>query len=185
MKNPQMKTANSFQLLAACAALVFSAATLSANESENRGQLSSHDYKFACEALEGGTMEVTLGQLAQQKATDQAVREFGQRMVTDHQKANQELTQLLSQKGATPPNAMAKKSGKMTDKLQDEKGADFDKAYMKQMLKDHKKDVEEFQKASEKSDDADLRALAAKTLPTLQEHLTVAKSVEEAVSAKK
>lgn len=184
MKTPTKKTLTRSSLLVACATL-FMSATLSAVESENRGRLSSHDYKFASKVLEGGTAEVSLGQLAQQKATDQSVRDFGRRMATEHQKANQELTQLLTQKGATLPDSMAKKSDKMTDKLHDEKGADFDKAYMKRMVKDHKDDVEAFQKAAEKSDDAELRAWAAKTLATLQEHLTVARTIEEAVSAKK
>src|SRR5690242_8376207 len=73
--------------------------TARAAEKANRGQLSAQDDKSVTDAAQGGMMEVTLGQLATQKATDPAVRDFGQRMVQDHQKADQQLMQLVSQKG--------------------------------------------------------------------------------------
>jgi putative membrane protein len=186
MNAPINKSLARLSTLVAVATLCFgSVATAFAADSANRGQLSAKDYKFASEALEGGTMEVTLGQLAMQKGSDQAIRAFGQRMVTDHQKANQELAQLLTQKGATLPEAMTKKSDKMTEKFQGETGSDFDKSYIKHMVKDHKKDVEEFQKAAEKADDGDLKNWAAKTLPTLQEHLSVAQTTEKDITSQK
>src|SRR3954465_12663368 len=87
------------------AALICAGGLLSAQAAdEHRGQLSARDYKFVSDAAQGGNMEVTLGQLAVQKASEQSVREFGQRMVTDHTKANNELKQLISQKGATQPD---------------------------------------------------------------------------------
>ena len=156
-----------------------------ADDTANRGQLTARDYKFVTEAVEGGNMEVTLGQLASTKAADQSVRDFGQRMVQDHQKANQELTQLASQKGATVPEASAKKEDKLEEHLQGLSEAEFDKAYIKHMVGDHKKVIKEFQKAADKSDDADLKNWAAKTLPTLQEHLRLAENVEATISSAK
>ena len=128
-------------------------------------------------------MEVTLGQLAAQKASDPEVRKFGERMVQDHQKANMELAGLVSKKGATLPEPSAKKEEKTVEHLSSLSGADFDRAYVKAMLSDHKKDVKEFQKQSEKAEDADLRTWVAKTLPTLQEHLTLVQGLEAKVVA--
>ncbi len=151
----------------------------------NRGQLSSQDYKFVTDAAQGGMMEVTLGQLAAQKAADPAVRDFGQRMVQDHQKANEQLMEIVSQKGATlPANAEGKEQGTM-EHLKSLSGTDFDKAYIKHMVSDHKKDVKEFEKAAQKSQDPDLKAFANKTLPVLQEHLSMAESVKGKVAGEK
>lgn len=159
--------------------------TAQAEEHESRGQLSAKDYKFVSEAAKGGMMEVDLGRIAAQKATDPSVRTFAQRMVDDHSKANDELKQLVAQKGAVLPESSTRKEEKMTEHFNRLSGADFDKAYMKAMVKDHKTDVKEFQKASEKSDDVDLKNWAAKTLPTLQEHLQMAESAEAMVKASK
>jgi putative membrane protein len=150
----------------------------------NRGQLSSHDYTFVCAAATGGNAEVALSQIAVSKASDSSVKDFAQRMVSDHTKANQELTGLAQQKGATLPDAEPKKVERETEKLQNLSGNDFDKAYMKKMLADHEKTVKMFQKESEKGDDADLKSWVTKTLPTLQEHLSMAQSTETAVAAK-
>jgi len=185
MNTPLKEIIQGLSLLAAATAFCLGSATIaSATVSSNRGQLSDKDYKFATEALQGGALEVTLGQLAEQKATDPSVREFAQRLVIEHKKANKELTQLLTQKGASLPDTMPKKSDKVSEKLQDETGAGFDKSYIKRMVKDHKNDVEEFQKAAEKSDDTELKSWAATTLFTLQEHLRVAETVEKDLTSR-
>lgn len=155
-----------------------------AQAAENRGQLSEHDFSFVCKAAEGGNAEVSFSQVAVSKASDSAVRDFAQRMVTDHTKANQELTGLVSQKGATLPGAEPKKVEKETEKLQNLSGNDFDKAYMKIMLSDHEKTVKMFQKEADHGDDADLKGWVSKTLPTLQEHLSMAQTTEATVKAK-
>ncbi len=163
------------------AALCLSLAGLNnanADEKGNRGQLSAKDFKFVTDACAGGMMEVDQGQLAAQKAENQSVRDFGKRMVADHQKANEELKQLLTQKGVTLPDPPAKTEEKTLEHLRGLSGADFDKAYIKGMVSDHKKDVKEFQTESEKAGDADLKNWVAKTLPTIQEHLRLAQSVE-------
>jgi len=171
-------------ILASCLLLPLGLQTARA-ANENRGQLSSHDYKFAVEAVRGGMEEVALGQLAAQKAANPAVREFGQRMVQDHTQANQQLTQIVSQKGATLPSDTTKAEQREVDRLRNLSGADFDKAYMGLMVKDHKKDVKEFQRAAQKAKDTDLQAFASKTLPILQEHLGMAQSVESTVAGEK
>ena len=152
-------------------------------ESEKRGQLTASEYKFVTEAVQGGTTEVTLGQLAVEKAVDPEVRKFGERMVQDHQKANQELTDLITKKGAALPETTPKKEERTVEKLRGLTGADFDRAYVKAMVSDHKKDVKEFQKQAEKAEDPELKNWVTKTLPTLQEHLTIVQSLEAKVVA--
>lgn len=156
--------------------------TQNANRSVNRNSgapsgMSSQDHKFAMDAAMGGLIEVELGRVAAQRGTSEAVKQFGQRMVDDHSKANQELMTLASSKGMTLPTAIDEKHQKDVTKLSGMSGAEFDRAYSKMMLKDHEKDVKEFERQSTRGGDPDLRAFAAKTLPTLQEHLQMARAL--------
>jgi len=145
------------------------------------GKLSAADAKFVHEAAIGGMAEVSLGKLAAEKATNPDVKQFGQRMVDDHSKANDELKTYASQKGVTLP-ADVDSAHKATEaRLSKLSGEAFDKAFMADMVKDHDKDVAAFKHASTAANDADLKAWASKTLPTLQEHQTMAKSVNAKV----
>jgi putative membrane protein len=137
----------------------------------------SPDQKFVLEAASGGMMEVQLGQLAVSKATNADVKQFGQRMVDDHSKANEELQGLASSKGITLPTALDAKQQAEVDKLSKMSGADFDHHYMMMMVTDHNKDVAAFERESKNGKDPDVKAWAAKTLPTLQEHQTMAKDI--------
>lgn len=142
-----------------------------------RGQLSESDYRFLESAVRGGMEEVELGQLAQQKGTSQGVRAFGQRMVTDHTKLNNELKQIAGQKGALLPTRTSHHENSAVAHLQNVVGADFDKAYAKGMVKDHQKDLKEFQNAAKTVTDPELRAFAEKAVATLQEHLSMAENL--------
>ncbi len=137
----------------------------------------SADSKFVLEAAMGGMAEVQLGQLAVDKATSPDVKQFGQRMVDDHGKANQELTQLASTKGITLPTTLDAKHQADVDRLSKLTGEEFDHTYMKMMVDDHNKDVADFQHESSGGKDPDVKAWAAKTLPTLEQHQSMAKSI--------
>lgn len=152
------------------------------NKSANRetrggthGGMSSQDHSFVMDAAMGGLMEVELGRVAAQRGSSDAVKQFGQRMVDDHSAANQELMSIASSKGMTLPTAVDEKHQQDVTKLSALSGAEFDRAYSKMMLKDHEKDVKEFERQSAKGSDAEIRAFATKTLPTLQEHLQMAR----------
>ncbi len=147
------------------------------NSNKMAGTLSSSDKKFVMDAAMGGMLEVELGKLAVQRATSDAVKQFGQRMVDDHSKANTELMTLAQSKGVTLPGELDQKQRSEIDKLTRMSGADFDRAYSKKMLSDHIKDVSMFERQSTRGADADLRAFAAKTLPTLKEHLQMVKTL--------
>lgn len=132
---------------------------------------------FAVKAAAGGMMEVQLGQIAQQKATNQRVKDFGAMMVKDHSAANDELKKLASSKNITLPTSVSNEQQKDIDDLNKKTGADFDKAYMKMMVNDHEKDIKDFEKAGNNLKDADVKSFAMKTLPTLQKHLDSAKAI--------
>jgi putative membrane protein len=148
--------------------------------SRSSGQQSA-DHQFVMEAAQGGMAEVELGQLASQKAQSEQVKQFAQRMVTDHGKANDELKSLAQQKNITIPSTLDAKHKSKMDKFSKMSGAEFDRAYMQDMLQDHRKDVSDFRKESQSGKDPEVKAWAAKTLPTLEEHLRLAQSASGAV----
>lgn len=144
--------------------------------------VSAADKDFVMEASCGGMAEVALGELAQQKGQSDAVKQFGKHMVEDHGKANNELTGLASRKGIVVPAALKPKYQKVVDSLSKLSGAAFDKQYMREMVKDHENDVAAFQKESERGKDSELAAWAKQTLPTLQDHLKMAREAETKVA---
>ena len=143
--------------------------------------MSEDDKEFVSKAGMGGLAEVQMGNLALQKAANADVKAFGQRMVTDHSKANAELAQFATAKGLALPTELADEHKAGYEHLNGLSGAEFDKAYMEHMVSDHEKDVAEFDKASTSASDADLKAWAGKTLPTLKEHLELAKTTARKV----
>jgi putative membrane protein len=154
---------------------------LAADQNENRGQLSSSDYKFAKEAACGGMYEVNLGNMAAANSHNTAVQEFGRRMATDHTRVGQQLQQIATTKGATLPTDLEGKKQKEVDRLSKLTGPDFDKAYVAAMVKAHKADEKAFKKASEDLQDPDLKNFAGETLPMIQDHLKMAQDLEESV----
>src|SRR5581483_6292960 len=124
------------------------------------------DDSFAKKAAEGGLTEVELGQLATQKASDPAVKAFGQRMVDDHTKANDQLKTIAAQENIqlpTEPNAKDQAEKARLAKLS---GAAFDKAYINHMVMDHKKDIAEFKREANTGKDEQIKNFASQTLPT-------------------
>jgi len=136
----------------------------------NRAMNQTSDKKFAMDAAMGGMAEVELGKLAAEKATNPDVKQFAQRMVDDHGKANDELKTIASKESIDLPSQLDSKHQAVLDRLSKLSGADFDKAYVKEMVKDHDMDVKEFQREAQNGQNAALRDFASKTLPTLQEH---------------
>jgi putative membrane protein len=139
------------------------------------------DHQFVIDAAHGGLAEVELGKLASEKGESAQVRQFGERMVTDHAKANDELKSLAQQKNITLPAALDTKDKATVDRLSRMSGTQFDRAYMQDMLQDHRKDVNDFRKESQGGQDPEVKAWAAKTLPTLEEHLRLAQSASGVV----
>ncbi len=133
---------------------------------------------FMTEAAKGGMAEVELGKLAVGKAQNPEVKRFAQQMIADHTRANNELKTLAGKKSVTLPTDVGAEHKATMDKLSKLSGAEFDKEYVRAMVEDHEKDVKEFQTQSATSTDTDVKAFAAKTLPTLQSHLTMIKGIQ-------
>src|SRR5438067_2872325 len=139
--------------------------------------MTSSDKQFARKAAQGGKSEVELGQLELQKAGDDKVKQFAQKMVDDHSKANQQLQQIAAQEHITLPSDMDPVAKQEQQRLAKLSGAQFDKAYMRYQLNDHQKDVAEFQKEASSGKDPAIKNFAQSTLPTLQEHLKLAEQI--------
>ena len=150
--------------------------TANSNVSAVNANASGGD-SFLTEAASGGMAEVELGKIASSKAQNADVKKFAAMMVTDHSKANDDLKALAVKKNITVPATPIAKHEAVIQKLQGLSGAEFDKAYVDDMLEDHEKDVAEFEKQSQSNPDADVKAFAAKTLPTLKKHLEAIKAL--------
>jgi len=146
-------------------------------KSSGSGSLSSADQTFVKKAAEGGMAEVELGNLAKDKASSSEVKQFAQRMVDDHTKANEQLKSIASEKGVTLPTSLDAKDEATKDRLSKLSGDQFDRAYMNDMVKDHTKDVSEFKKESTAAKDPDIKSFASQTLPTLEDHLKEARQI--------
>jgi putative membrane protein len=201
--------------LALCTMLALSASALRADDdkgskggagndstttSGRSSSLSRSDEKFIKDAAHGGWMEVQMGKLGLQKSQNDQVKQFSQKLIDDHSKANAELKQIAATKGVTLPDPdKLAGTGSLTDsdrtqvreksdadsdmhgemkKLQGLSGTEFDRAFAKMAVKDHEKDISEFEKASKKTQDTELKAWIDKTLPTLREHLTQSQSLQ-------
>ena len=136
---------------------------------------------FVNDAASGGTMEVKLGKLAQQKAQSPRVKRFGQMMVHDHSAANDTLKAIAKKQNITLPDSLTGDMQSNYQSLSQKSGKDFDKAYMDMMVNDHKEDINKFQNAAQNVQDSAVKAFAAKTLPVLQKHLDSAQAIQPAV----
>jgi putative membrane protein len=139
-------------------------------------ELSSTDRAFITKAAEGGRAEIELGQLAQQKASTDEVKALGKRIADDHQQANRDLEAIAGQKHVTLPSSLNAEHSALKSKLESASGAAFDRQYVVAMIEDHKHDIAEFERAASDARDADVKAFASKTVPTLQEHLRQAEA---------
>lgn len=143
--------------------------------------LSTEEREFIVKAAQGGMAEVATGQIASQQATNADVKAFGRQMVTDHGKANNELSQLATNKGIAVPTETNDEHKKKAEELSKKSGKDFDKAYVDEMVEAHKKDVAEFEKMSQSATDADLKTWTTNTLPTLKHHLEMIQALQAKV----
>jgi putative membrane protein len=148
------------------------------------GALSKADRDFVTKAAQDGMAEVALGELGTRQASNNDVKQFAQRMVDEHSKANNELKELASKKGITIPSEIPGKHKSTHDRLAKLSGADFDREFMRAMVKDHDRAVALFEKQSRSGSDPELKAWAEKTLPTLREHQQLARDLSGRLGAK-
>ena len=133
--------------------------------------LSAQDRKFVTTAGEAGAAEVEMARIAMDRADSSDVKGFASRMVSDHQKAGEELDKIASSKGVQLDDKMSAKDRAELDRLRKLQGTGFDREYVKSQLAAHKAAVALFEQESKSGKDGDLKQFAASTLPTLQDHL--------------
>jgi putative membrane protein len=129
------------------------------------------DMSFYKKAAEGGIAEVELGTMAQDKSPTQNVKDFGAMMVKDHSAANDKLKAIADSKNIKLPSSPSIAQLATKTKLEVLKGTAFDKSYIKDMVKDHQEDIKEFENEASTGQDAEAKAYASATLPTLKAHL--------------
>ena len=147
-------------------------------------KLSGQDKSFLKDAAEGGNAEVEASKVAVAQSASADVKAFAQQMVDDHGKAGADLKALADQKGvkvSDTPTTVKKTEIKM---LSSRKGSSFDQHYADSIgVKAHEDTVKLFQKEVDKGTDADVKAWASKTLPTLQHHLEMARQLKAKTDA--
>ena len=166
-----MKTHSKVRALAALVLVALASGAWAQKTTIAHGEAS-----FLRKAAEHGMAEVDLGRLGQEKGMHGEVKAYGERMVADHGKANEELKQLAAAKQLELPAAPDKGHQRERERLEKKSGPDFDRAYMKAMVEDHRKDVKEFERMAKNAKDADVREFASRQLNVLRGHLQSAQA---------
>src|SRR3984957_290178 len=157
------------------------AANLSMNPQMNgmqtNGQPSPMDALFVKNALQGGIAEVVLGQLTLQKSSNDQVMQFAQKMIDDHTRMGEQMKPVAQQVGVAAPTEPSKKDKQTLAKLQALSGPAYDQAYIKDMVKDHKKDLSDFQMEASSGQDAAVKEAATQGGQIISQHLQMAQQL--------
>lgn len=156
------------------------------NTSKTRGSASrTTDTTFMMKAAQGSLAEIELGNLAQQKANSQAVKDLASRLVADHTKASDQLKQIAQKDNVQLPATLRPQDQKLRDHLASLSGPEFDRMYTQHMMADHKKDIAEFRKEARSGTNPDTKQFASQTLPVLEEHLKMTQQVNQQIKRTK
>lgn len=172
-------------ILTVCVSNGFAQDTTNTETTETKTAKKNPDSKFMTTAATGGMNEIALSNAALTKSSNEEVKQFAQKLIDDHTAAGDELKTIAAAKSVTLPTEIDGKHKAAAEKLEGLSGAEFDMEYIKWMVKDHEKAVSAFQKEADKGKDPEAKAFAAKTLPTLQGHLDMAKSMRAKMSGTK
>jgi putative membrane protein len=146
-----------------------------------RDQITAEDQQFLTTAIQAGLAEVRLAELALEKAQDERVHGFAERMILDHTATNQQLVILAEAAGMTPPTEMDQQHQALHQQLSQLAGEEFDRQYMQGQVRDHQAAVELYStEATQPSGPAD--QLIAQALPGLQQHLEMAQQISQSMS---
>jgi len=165
--------------LLTCTALLLVLGWAPALPADDKSKEAVADEQFVMKASAAGLAEVNLGNLGAQKGNSAEVKKFGQRMVDDHTKANKELATIADKKRYKIAERMDKTHQDAADKLAKLQGNEFDREFIRQMVKDHEEAVALFTAKAKDASDETLKEFAAKTLPTLKEHQKMVQDLEK------
>ena len=149
---------------------------LAAAQSSN---LSRSDKRFLDTAADANMSEAYLGKMAQNKASEGGVKDFGQKLVRDHTNAYEKLTVLANKDGAGIPKGIDVRRDRTVEELMRLKGGTFDRQFLREEVRDHEKALAEFRREAEHGHDSDVKAYASQMIPTLEQHLHTAESLEK------
>jgi putative membrane protein len=158
--------------------LLLAAGSLTTIAADQKSSLKSADEKFVKKAAASGTAEVKVATLGTQKAERADVKELAQMLITDHTKANEELTALAQSKGVELSAVIDPKAAETFQKLEKKSGKDFDKAFLSQLEDDHQACISDFEDAEKNGTDGEVKSWASGKLPTLRAHLAKVKELE-------
>jgi putative membrane protein len=149
---------------------------------EEKGEMKATPMEktFIMKAANGGMTEVEAGKAAAEKGASDAVKDFGTRMVKDHSKANDQLKEVASKMGVSVPDKVDAMHQEKLAKMNKMTGAAFDKAYVMDMIKAHKKDIADFEAADKEVKNADLKKFIEDTVPVMKEHLEMIQKFDQA-----
>jgi putative membrane protein len=141
------------------------------------GQASPADKMFVSKAMQGSMAEVELAKLTLQKSNNDQVKQFAQRIIDDHTKLNDQMKPIAEQVGALVPNQVSKKDKQTLSKLQALSGSDYDQAYIKDMVKDHKQDLSDFQAEASSGQDQTVKDAANQGSGVIAQHLQMIEQI--------
>jgi putative membrane protein len=138
--------------------------------------LAKTEKEFISDAIRGDNSEIAMGQLAASRSASDPVKAFGQTLIDDHTKARIDASAVATKMSVSPPSEMSLDAQREMTRLQQLSGHDFDKEFNRVMVEDHEKDISEFTKEAGTSR-GPVQQLATQTLPTLEKHLEIARSL--------
>lgn len=153
-------------------------------QDQNAAMNSMRDKSFVRKASEGGMAEVQLGQLAQQKSTSPDVKQFAEKMVNDHTQLNNQMQPIAQQMGVSSPKSISKQDKKEMQKLEQLSGQQFEQAYIKCMIKDHKKDLSEFRQEASSTQNSQLKQAAEQGAQVINQHLHLIEQIAKSHNVK-
>jgi putative membrane protein len=153
------------------------------SQAQKKGGLAKEDQQYFRSLAQANMAEVEAGKLAQQQASSEEVKEYGEQMVEDHGKMLEEQKKMAQSKGMQVPKQPNKEQQAAMKKLKEAKGEQFDRAFMSQMVKDHEKALKLAQDTAKNAKDPELKAMAQEAAPDIQKHLQMAKQLSDKASA--
>lgn len=151
-----------------------------AGTAQNTTNPSQNDKNFVRSAVEGGNAEVVLGQLAVQKASSEDVRQFGEKMIADHKRLGDQISDVAHAEGMRPPAGTTARDKALEAKLKTLSGPAFDKAYIAAMVKDHRADLDAFNKEANRGNDTAIKDAASRGALLIGQHLKLAEELAQA-----
>jgi putative membrane protein len=146
---------------------------------DRNARMDRSERRFVEEMARHSLGEVEVGRIAENRGASEEVKKYGQRIVQDHGKANEELKQLAQSRGIKWPAEPDRAHRRSAERLQKLEGADFDKRFVSEMVKNHQADLKKAQKMAKDARDPELRAFAAKAAPVIEEHLNMARQLAD------